>query len=99
MTLYINQEPLKEKKVPIYCRLFSECDRKEDFMVFKSTVEKAPNIQELNTYLDLTNNMMSYFVQLKNDLGHLIEDKNAEDDIGEDILKKELISITCEILF
>jgi inositol 1,4,5-triphosphate receptor type 1/inositol 1,4,5-triphosphate receptor type 3 len=40
-TLYIHQEPLQEKTPPNFCQLFGECDKADDFKVFKSTVDDS----------------------------------------------------------
>lgn len=42
------------------CQLFNECDQHKDFKLFKSSTNEGSNIQELNTYKDLINNLWDY---------------------------------------
>lgn len=102
LSLYIDQDPLKIKKLPILCRLFDECDQSEDYGLFKSSVDNTPNMQELNTYNDLMINMMAYFEWLREAIKMELETEggiNKDDDIGRDILHEELISNTMELLY
>lgn len=78
-----------------------DCDKGEDYGLFRSSVDRTPNVQELNTYNDLVVNMMGYFEELRERVRRILESEGGlgkDDDIGEDVLQDELISRTLELL-
>ncbi|CAD8168125.1 unnamed protein product [Paramecium pentaurelia] len=111
LNLYIDQEPLRIKKAPIMCQLFSECDKPRDYILFKSSTQAGQsNVQELNTYKDLVNNLMNYVNEkggelyeimcppIHNQGGEERDSKRNQNQVGPDILKDELILNTMRIL-